>query len=453
MTSSVFSPLLDVPPYNVHPYNGVNQLPEYNKCKMETKRNWRKTIRQLFIPEVEGYEETFKEVLPFFILVTLVMGGMYTLTLVYAPALDDPLRLAAFSLLFFIHLILYWMSIYFSQSERRTILYLIIQGSLAFILVLISEDINLVIALYASLTGTTVGMLGRKRTTIISGIFYTILAFLSFILISDFGVLRQLFIFFLAAIGFSAFFAYAFFRQMEAREKAHNLLQELEKAHQQLAEYALEVENLTLTNERQRMARELHDTLAQGVAGLILQLEAANIHIEQKNSGKTQEILQQALTRARATLVDARRAIADLRIELSDPQSLGEGITREVERFRNATGIPCELSLDLPETITDEMTEHIFRTITEGLGNIARHAQASHAGIKFSSEDNQLVVRIWDDGIGFDPEAEITRSGHYGLLGIRERARLAGGILKIESSPGAGTQIHLSLPTGEETHG
>lgn len=420
---------------------------------MKAERNWRKRIRQLFIPEFEGSAETFKEILPFFILVTLVMGGMYNLTLVHAPALDNPLRLIAFSLLFFLHLVLYWMSIYFSQSERRTILYLITQGSLAFILVLVSEDINLVIALYASLTGTTVGMLGKKRTTVISGIFYTILAFLSFILISDFDIIRQLFIFFLAAIGFSAFFAYAFFRQMEAREKAHNLLKELEKAHQQLAEYALEVENLTLTNERQRMARELHDTLAQGLAGLILQLEAADIHIEQKNVGKTREILQQALTRARATLVDARRAIADLRIELSDPQSLGEGITREVVRFRNATGIPCELTLNLPDTITDEMSEHVFRTITEGLGNIARHAQASHAGIKFSGEDNQLVVRIWDDGIGFDTDAEITRSGHYGLLGIRERARLAGGTLKIDSSPGKGTQIHLSLPTGEGMHG
>jgi NarL family two-component system sensor histidine kinase YdfH len=327
---------------------------------------------------------------------------------------------------------------------------LIVQGSIAFVIVLISEDINLVIALYASLTGTTVGMLGRKRTTVISGVFYTILAFLSFILISNVDTLRQLFIFFLAALGFSAFFAYAFYRQTEAREQAQNLIMELEEAHQQLAEYALEVENLSIANERQRMARELHDTLAQGLAGLILQLEAADIHIEKKRVDKTREILQQALVRARATLVDARRAINDLRIDLSDPKNLVDGITREVERFNDATGIPCELTLNIPDTLSDEASEHIFRTVTEGLGNIARHAQASRVVVEITQEDNRLNLHIQDDGIGFNPDDEITRSGHYGLLGIRERARLAGGTLKIDSSSGKGTEIHLSLPTGEK---
>jgi NarL family two-component system sensor histidine kinase YdfH len=219
-----------------------------------------------------------------------------------------------------------------------------------------------------------------------------------------------------------------------------------------LAEYALEVENLTITNERQRMARGLHDTLAQGLAGLILQLEAANIHIEEKRVNKTHEILQQALARARLTLVDARRAIDDLRFESSDPRRLAEGISREVVRFNNATGIPCKLILDLPDTLTDEVSEHIFRTVTEGLGNIARHAQANQAGVEITQADNHVNLRIWDDGAGFDPEEEITRAGHYGLLGIRERARLAGGTLTIDSSPGSGTRINLSLPMGGDRH-
>jgi NarL family two-component system sensor histidine kinase YdfH len=420
---------------------------------MKTDESWRNRLKRIFFPPVEDSSEAFKEILPFFILITLVMVGMYFMAITNSTALNDRFRLAAFSFLFFLHLLLYWLIFHFTQNEQRTLFYIITQGSLAFVLVLVSTEVNLVIGLYASLTGTTVGMLGRKWIIVFGGIFYTILAILSIILVGNLEIFPQMLLFFLVSVLFSAFFAFLFARQMEAREQAQTLLSELEKAHQQLAEYALEVENLTLTNERQRMARELHDTLAQGLAGLILQLEAADIHIEQKHVDKTQEILQQALTRARATLVDARRAIADLRIELSDPKSLGEGITREVERFRNATGIPCELTLNLPERITDEVSEHVFRTITEGLGNIARHAQASHAAIEFSGEDNPLVVRVWDDGIGFDPDAEITRSGHYGLLGIRERARLAGGALTIESSPGKGTQIHLSLPTEEGTHG
>lgn len=420
---------------------------------MKAERNWRKRIKHLFIPPIEGSTEDMWEILPFFILLTLVMAGMYIMAITNSPALSEPIRLAVFSFLFLVHLLLYWMILHFALYEQRTLFYIFIQGSLAFVLVLIGGEVNLVIGLFASLTGTTVGTLGRNRITVFGVILYTLLAFLSIFTVGNLEILRQTVIFLLVSVLFAAFFAFAFYRQIEAREQAQNLLKELEEAHQQLAEYALEVEKLTLSNERQRMARELHDTLAQGLAGLILQLEAANIHIEQKHTDKTQEILQQALTRARGTLVDARRAIADLRIELFDPQSLGEGITREVERFRNATGIPCEMTLNLPERITDEVSEHIFRTITEGLGNIARHAQASQAAVEFSGDNHQFIVRIWDDGIGFDPEAEITRSGHYGLLGIRERARLAGGVLTIESSPGKGTQIHLSLPTGEETHG
>jgi NarL family two-component system sensor histidine kinase YdfH len=389
------------------------------------------------------------EILPFFILLTLVMAGMYVLAIGNSTVLGDPIRLAVFTTLFVLHLLLYWSILQFALYEQRILSYIFIQGFLAFVIILVGGEVNLVIGLYASLTGTTVGTIGRKRITVFAVIFYTLLAFLSIILVGDFGILRQTFLFFVVSVLFSAFFAFAFFRQIEAREQAQALLEELENAHQQLAEYALEVENLSITNERQRMARELHDTLAQGLAGLILQLEAADIHIEQKRVDKTREILQQALARARATLVDARRAINDLRIDLSDPKNLVDGISREVQRFNDATGIPCELNLNIPDTLSEEVSEHIFRTATEGLGNIARHAQASRVVVEIIQKDNRLNLRIQDDGIGFNPEDEITRSGHYGLLGIRERARLAGGTLKIDSSPEKGTQIHLSLPTGE----
>jgi len=420
---------------------------------MNANNNWRKRIKQIFVPPFEGSAAAWKEILPFFFLLTVVLVGMYILTLINSTLLENPIRLAVFSLLFLIHLLLYWMILKFSQDEKSIIQYILIQGILAFVLVLISANTNIVIALYSSLAGTTVGIAGRTRMTILGGVFYTLLGFLSIFLVSDLETLRQFSIFFLASVGFSSFFAYAFFRQIEAREESQRLLNELEEAHQQLSKYALEVENLSITNERQRMARQLHDTLAQGLAGLILQLEAADIHIEKKRIEKTQEILKQALSRARATLVDARRAIDDLRIEQSDPQKLAEGITREIERFNTATGIPCQLSLDLPEVLSEEISEHIFRTVTEGLGNIARHAQASRAVVEITLGKDHLDLRICDNGIGFNPEDEITKTGHYGLLGIRERARLAGGTLTIDSAPGEGTQIHLTLPTGESAHG
>ncbi|MGD8455402.1 MAG: sensor histidine kinase [Anaerolineales bacterium] len=420
---------------------------------METSKRWREKIRRFFIPPSKDSIDAFKEITPFFILITVVLVGMYVLTLSDSTLMDDPLRLVGFSLLYFIHMLLYWTVLHFAQNERRTLYYTFVQGFLAFALVLISRNANIVIALYATLAGNTVGMLGKNWVTIFGVIFYAILGFFSILLVSDFDSLRLFFPILLASIGFSAFFAYSFFVQIEARVRTENLLNDLEEAHQQLAEYALEVENLTITNERQRMARDLHDTLAQGLAGLILQLEAANIHIEEKRVEKTQEILQQALSRARSTLVDARRAIDDLRFDSSNPRHLAEGITREVTRFNNATGIPCKLLIDLPGTLSDEVSEHVFRTVSEGLGNIARHAQANQASVEISQADDHLNLRIWDDGAGFNPDEEMARAGHYGLLGIRERARLAGGTLNINSSPGNGTRIDLSLPTGVETNG
>jgi len=134
-------------------------------------------------------------------------------------------------------------------------------------------------------------------------------------------------------------------RQTQARQRAQALLRELETAHRQLADYAAQVEDLTLAAERQRMARELHDTLAQDLAGLILQLEATDSHLVGGRLERAQAIVQQAMARARAALAGARRAIDDLRAGPSAPDALVEAIQAEARRFSGATGIDCALEL------------------------------------------------------------------------------------------------------------
>jgi NarL family two-component system sensor histidine kinase YdfH len=238
-----------------------------------------------------------------------------------------------------------------------------------------------------------------------------------------------------------------YLRQVEARERVQVLLQELETAHRQLAEYATQVEDLTLVAERQRMARELHDTLTQGVAGLILQLEAVNAHLVDGRSGRAQEIVQQALSRARDTLAGARRAIGDLREESPTPREFSAAARKEINRFTTATGIPCTLDLSLPTVLPDMLSEHALRIVTEGLTNVARHAQANQVWARLAGVyDDWLEIEVRDDGVGFDPVVMANRAGHYGLLGMRERARLAGGTLDIKSAPGEGTKLLLRLP-------
>ncbi len=236
-------------------------------------------------------------------------------------------------------------------------------------------------------------------------------------------------------------------RQARAREEAQGSLVALDSAHRRLAEYAERVELLTVSAERQRLARELHDTLAQGLVGVVLQLEALEAHLSRGDTAKALAILQQARSRARAALGDARTAISGLRSG-SDPP-LADAIREEAARFSQATGIPCSISVAEPLALSPDVSGHALRCVAEGLANVARHAQATRASISVSNGGGEVVVELSDDGVGFDASSADKRAGHYGLLGLRERARLAGGRLEVASTPGGGTTLRLLVPVSQ----
>jgi NarL family two-component system sensor histidine kinase YdfH len=120
-------------------------------------------------------------------------------------------------------------------------------------------------------------------------------------------------------------------------------------------------------------------------------------------------------------------------------------VREEAERFSAATGIPCAVQIALPEGIAESVSENSLRAVREGLTNTARHARAHHAWVEIAPQGSSLAVSIRDDGVGFDPD-RIQREEHFGLLGLRERARLAGGSLEVISAPGKGTALRLTLP-------
>lgn len=412
---------------------------------MTEEKNAIHGLRKFFVPQDNEGKEALKETRPFLFLITAVMGFMYYQALTIPSASDLP-RTVLLTLLIAIHTLVYWMIFYFVGSQRLTLYYLILQGTLVFMITLITNIPGLAIGFYGSLMGSTVGIVQNKRIRFFAMLFYFILAFVNVSVIANIAAFRELLPVMVPTVGFTVFFVVMLKRQMMARDKTRALLRELEVAHKQLTEYSLEVENLTLKAERQRMARELHDTLAQGLAGLILQLEAANSHLEEQNTTRSQEIIQQAMEGARTTLADARGAIDDLRSEQFEVQSLAEAITQEVERFRAATGIPCELNLDLPPQLDPSLSEHIQRAVVEGLNNIAQHAQAKQASITLSQRDEQIAVIIQDNGVGFEPDEILSKSGHYGIIGLRERSRFVSGNFEIHSEPGEGTQLIMRLP-------
>ncbi len=235
-------------------------------------------------------------------------------------------------------------------------------------------------------------------------------------------------------------------RQLAARERTQALLRELEVAHAELAAYADRVEDLTLLTERQRMARELHDTLAQGLAGVILQLEAARLRLAGGETERAGEIIDQARDRARTALASARQAIDDLRGTPAGAVDTRATVEAEIRRFSTATGAVVEAEVAALETLPAHLAEQATRLITDGLTNVLRHARAHRVWVHVTSGESEVETMVRDDGVGFDVTAVAAQPGHYGLLGLRERARLAGGELEVKSGPGQGTTLRLTLP-------
>lgn len=400
----------------------------------------------------------------FYWILTAVLLGVYVLALITNPSLREFPRLVYLSLLMAFHLALHWGSLYvlglhrasikvISQPPRWLIPYFVLQALLITSMVFLTSGLWSMLGLYLALAGQAVGMLEDLRPSIMAVIGIVMVAVLSFALTNGLASLMGFLAIILPMAFFVAIYVVLFGRETQSKSEAMRLLRDLEAAHRQLAEYAARVEDLTLTAERQRMARELHDTLAQGLAGLVLQLEAVDSHLSKNAPGKAQEIVQQAMGRARATLSDARHAIGDLRAARLSPSELEQSIRTEAERFTTATTIPCEIEIRLPENVTDLQAENAMRLVGEGLTNAARHAKASRIWLILEEDGNCLVVTVSDDGVGFNPGEVEKRAGHFGLIGLRERARLANGTLEIRSAPSEGTSLIMRLPNENERDG
>jgi NarL family two-component system sensor histidine kinase YdfH len=370
---------------------------------------------------------------------TLTTGAMYAWSAYSSPQLrQNPLLLVVCTLLLIIHIILHWFTSRIYKNQRLLIGYILIQGALAFSITLMTN----LLALFLGLVGEAIGMMGLSRGGVLGSAYYLALSFAVFLIFSAPAEIIWWLIAVIPAILFVGVYVTLYNRQTEANERARELLAQLETANRQLSEYAAQVEDLTIAAERQRMARELHDTLSQGLAGVILQLEAADAHLNQDRPEKARGIIQQAMQQARTTLSAARQAIDNLRNAAAP--SLEEALRQQVERFGSMARIDCALEITPPVKVTPEQQEAITRIVSEALMNIHRHAKASHVRIQLCGDGSGIQLEIRDDGVGFDPFH--TPPGHYGLIGIRERARLAGGELVIHSQPGSGTQIIVCFP-------
>lgn len=329
----------------------------------------------------------------------------------------------------------------------KGLIYLVAQTILCVALVVISGGSVITAALFFPLAGEVFGLLTEALPRAL-GLGALVVAWVtSQYATTGWGVVQAQLPGAVLALAFVGIYVTIFTRQLRDRERAEKLLAELEEVNGKLRAYALKVEELTITQERQRMARELHDTLAQGLAGLIMQLEAVDDLLARGDAERARANTARAMGRARTTLKESRTAIQALRSPLERGDVM-EAIRRLVDALAADTGITCTLEagpLDLPETTA----ETVYRVVQEGLVNIARHAKARRAWVRIAAEPGgELRLEVGDDGVGFDPGAR--KAGHFGLTGLQERIELAGGRLAVESGPEQGTRLIVTLPAPAE---
>jgi signal transduction histidine kinase len=204
--------------------------------------------------------------------------------------------------------------------------------------------------------------------------------------------------------------------------------------------------------ERQRIVRELHDGVGPALASLNIRLRTARKLLERDHHPVAEEV-EELAELAQASIQDIRRLIHDLRPAALDELGLGPALREYVSRYREEQGL--EVALALPEgdeRLPAPLETALFRIVQEALANVAKHAQAHRVDVALMWDGAHVILRLTDDGRGFDPQAP--RPGtHLGLWSMGERVEQLGGQFEVESAPGRGTKLMVTIPVEVEGGG
>jgi signal transduction histidine kinase len=224
------------------------------------------------------------------------------------------------------------------------------------------------------------------------------------------------------------------------------LIEQLEAARDELAEAH---HSAGVMAERERMAREIHDTLAQGMTSIVMLAQAAAVELSRGADASAR--LAAIENTARENLAEARALVAAFTPVALSEATLTEVLRRQAERFAAETGVDVQVSLDLPDDEVAALPQAqqvvLLRSAQEALANVRKHARATQVLITLGLSDDGVWIEICDDGSGFTPGSA---SGGFGLNAMRGRVEESGGSVQVESSPGRGTRVQVLIPAVQE---
>nr|MBI2903848.1 sensor histidine kinase [Chloroflexota bacterium] len=244
---------------------------------------------------------------------------------------------------------------------------------------------------------------------------------------------------------FFGVFSNALYHAESARRESQSLLEQLQVAHRRLQDYAAQAQTLAVAEERNRLAREVHDSLGHRLTVSAVQLEGAQRLIT-ADPDRAAKMIGNVREEVRQALADLRRTVAALRAPLDTDLPLAPALTKLAADFQEATGVTVHAAIapDLP-TLPDAARLAIYRVAQEGLTNAQRHARATEVWLDLRRNDGQLALTVRDNGAGLAAGEE----AGFGLLGLRERAAQLGGRLQLQPLSNGGAELRFDLPVNE----
>ena len=326
------------------------------------------------------------------------------------------------------------------DSEIRAHIYLAIQTALIIGGMLLYYELDFFAILFMPLGGQAMFILPRRKAITWVSIFSIAIVIGQLTQFKFPNGLPFTFLY-LAGLFFVASFSTTMLRTNEARIQSDQLLDELQHAHSQLQSYAGQAEELATAKERNRLARELHDSVAQTLYGLTLQAEAAARNLTAGQTDEAAEALREIRDSAQQTLQETRLLIFELRPPILEQEGLVPALRNRLESVESRSGLKTQIKLEDVKQLPAKVEAGLYGISNEALNNILKHARATSIKVSLKKEAGKVALEIQDNGVGFDVNAS---SGGMGLSGMKERSEQFGGDLKIASDKN-GTTIRVEV--------
>jgi len=357
---------------------------------------------------------------PLEVLIISVAGLIYTVIGLIGSEVGDRLKSLPFSISFFlVELILGSWIVFLSNAAAWMILF--------------------------PLASMNVTLFPRKAMIVVNTFLWSTMIGVIWLLSGDWLATIRTGLAYGGAIVFVVVFTQILVIEQKTRIEVERLANELEGANRKLREYAVQVEELATAQERNRLAREIHDGLGHYLTAVNIQIKAAQA-VMSADPERAQDALNKAQTLAQEALLDVRRSVASLRASPTENRPLHEALFSLIEECR-ASGLDITLETSgVMRILAPKVELALYRAVQEGLTNVRKHAQATHARVRLDYQSGRVCLQVEDDGKGVEPSGSSAEG--FGLMGLHERVTLLGGQMQIHSVPGEGFQMKIEIPVG-----